>query len=75
MAELTTEQRPLLNVREVAELLGCSISFIWKVTRRGQFPQPQRIGVKFTRWRRLDVEAWLAGQDNNTTQTQGEGRA
>lgn len=63
MAELTTEQRPLMSVGEVAELLGCSISFVWKVTRRGQFPQPQRIGVKFTRWRRVDVEAWLAGQE------------
>lgn len=64
-----SEQRPLLSVREVAELLGCSTSFVWKMRRRGQFPQPQRIGVKFTRWRRIDVEAWLAGKDN----AQGQG--
>ena len=59
------KQRPLLNVQEVAELLNCSISFVWKMRRRGQFPQPQRIGTKWTRWRRSDVEAWLAGKTEN----------
>ena len=64
MAELTTEQRPLLNVAEVAELLGCSVSFVWRMRRRGQLPEPMRQGTKWTRWRRSDLEAWLAGKDN-----------
>lgn len=58
------EQRPLLTVAEVAELLGCSISFVWRMRRRGQLPEPMRQGTKWTRWRRADLEAWLAGKDN-----------
>ena len=56
------EQRPLLTVQEVAALLGCSISLVWRMRRRGQFPEPMRVGTKWTRWKRVDVEAWLAGK-------------
>lgn len=46
----------LLNVTEVARLLGMSKSSVWRLTSDGTLPQPIRIGA-MTRWRRAEVEA------------------
>jgi len=50
------EERQLLSVGDVAEMLGLGISTIWRQVRRGTLPQPVRIGGS-TRWRRADIEA------------------
>jgi excisionase family DNA binding protein len=53
--------RALLSVRQVSELLGLSVSSVWRHVARGHLPQPVRIGGS-TRWRRADIEA-LLGQE------------
>lgn len=54
------ENRPLLlTVGEVALLIGVSTRSVWRMTRTGQFPAPVRVR-RNTRWRRSDVERWVA---------------
>jgi excisionase family DNA binding protein len=49
----------LLNVRAVAELLGCSARHVFRLTEDKRMPAPVRIGA-LVRWRRADLDAWLA---------------
>lgn len=56
MEDAMREERQLLSVGDVAEMLGLGISTIWRQVRRGTLPQPVRIGGS-TRWRRADIEA------------------
>ncbi|WP_082744939.1 helix-turn-helix transcriptional regulator [Burkholderia savannae] len=53
----------LLDIHELAELLGRSPETIKKDLRRNPFAVPPRLhipGTRLLRWRRADVEAWLA---------------
>lgn len=45
----------LLNVNQVAELLGCHRNTIWNRVRSGDMPQPVKFGGK-TVWRRSEIE-------------------
>jgi prophage regulatory protein len=49
----------LLTVKEVSKLLSIGISTVWLKVRQGIFPTPVRIGTA-VRWRRSDLDAWLA---------------
>jgi predicted DNA-binding transcriptional regulator AlpA len=49
----------LLSMAEVCELLSMSESAIRLAWRRGEFPQPLRIGRKKLRWRVSDLARWL----------------
>jgi|YNPMSStandDraft_1061717.scaffolds.fasta_scaffold55162_1 excisionase family DNA binding protein len=53
----------LLKVEEVATTVGLSRACIWRWAARGRFPQPIRLGNKTTRWKRSDVEAWIAAAE------------
>lgn len=57
---------PRIRVREVAALLGCSISTVWAWTRKGYLPQPQRIGRRFTFWLRADIQQLAINQPPRT---------
>ena len=55
----------LLNVRELAAMLGLHERTCWRLAGlaedgHGNFPKPLRIGPKTIRWRPSDVEAYLA---------------
>lgn len=50
----------LLSAEEVAALLGVSLRTIWRMRERGQLPHPLRLGRQTLRWRREDVEQWIA---------------
>lgn len=52
----------LLDVNQVADLLGCSPRQVWRMADAGDFPRPIRLGVKLKRWPRSAVETWLADQ-------------
>lgn len=49
----------LVDVRTVATLCGCSTRHIRRLTDAGRMPAPVRLG-SLIRWRRSDVEAWIA---------------
>lgn len=53
----------LLDIHELAELLGRSAETIKKDLKRNPLAVPPRLhipGTRLLRWRRVDVEAWLA---------------
>jgi len=51
--------RALLDVRAVAALLDCSPRHVYRLSDGGRMPAPVRIGA-LVRWRRQDLDAWLA---------------
>ena len=64
----------LLAAKSVIPLVGASRAHFYDLVREGKFPAPAfRDGPRFTRWRSVDVERWLADQqawiDANTTVT------
>jgi excisionase family DNA binding protein len=50
---------PLLDVRAVAAILGCSARHVRRLADGGEMPQPVRLGA-LVRWRRQDLNAWIA---------------
>lgn len=50
----------LLSVREIAQHLGVSQTWVWRATRAGRIPQPVRLSAKCTRWTVGPVRTALA---------------
>jgi excisionase family DNA binding protein len=50
----------LLDVRAVAAWLDCSPRHVYRLADAGRMPAPVRLGA-LVRWRRQDLDAWLAG--------------
>lgn len=50
----------LLDARAASILCGFSVPTLHRRHGRGEFPAAVRIG-RCTRWRRADLEAWIAG--------------
>jgi prophage regulatory protein len=59
--KVMTDERILLDLREVSKLLGISPRAIWGWADAGTFPPPLELG-RLRRWRRVDIESWLARQ-------------
>ena len=57
--EQRVPERLLLNVREVAELLGISERTGWKLASRRELLAPLRIG-RSQRWSKKALEEWAA---------------
>jgi excisionase family DNA binding protein len=53
------QETALLDVRAVAALLDCSPRHVYRLADGGRMPPPVRIGA-LVRWRRTDLDAWLA---------------
>ena len=50
----------LLTPREVAAMLRVNRDTVYVQCRRGVLPKPIRIGQRIIRWRRADIERFLA---------------
>lgn len=50
---------PLLDVQAVAEMFDCSPQHVRRLSDGGRMPRPLQIG-SLLRWRRTDLDAWLA---------------
>ncbi len=51
----------LVDVKEVAQLLGLSRRTVWKMSTCGMLPPPIKLG-RSSRWRRRDIESWIDGK-------------
>ena len=49
----------ILSNREVVELLGLSAATVWRLRRRGDFPEPISLSPGRVGWRESDLSAWL----------------
>ena len=55
----------LLRIADVAEMLDMSEATVYRYKRGKDFPKPIRLGgpnTRALRWRRSDVEEWLAAR-------------
>jgi excisionase family DNA binding protein len=57
---LDAPAQALLDVRAVGHLLHCSPRHVYRLCDAGQMPPPVRLGA-LVRWRRADIDTWLAG--------------
>ena len=48
----------LLDVHEVAELLGCSTRHVYRLSDAGKMPAPVKLGA-CVRWNRSAIESWI----------------
>jgi len=48
----------LLDVKTVAELLGCSARQVWKLRASGRLPEAVRLG-RSVKWRQSDVQRFI----------------
>jgi len=51
----------LLGPSDLAEWLGVPVATLYGWRHRGEGPPAVKVG-RHLRWRRLDVDSWLAGQ-------------
>jgi excisionase family DNA binding protein len=50
----------LLDVRQVARLLVCSVRHVYALADAGRIPRPFKLGT-LNRWPRATIEAWVNG--------------
>ena len=49
----------LIRADELAAMLSCSTTTIWRMEKRGDLPPKIRISANIVGWRLSDIEAWL----------------
>ncbi|MFO0860647.1 MAG: helix-turn-helix domain-containing protein [Phycisphaerales bacterium] len=49
----------VINVREVAELLGVNTRTVWRMAQAGDIPAPIRLSERVVRWRLSDLREHL----------------
>jgi len=57
--EPATRESALLDVRQVAAMLGCSARHVYRLADRGAMPRPVKLGG-LVRWCRAALEIWVA---------------
>ena len=59
--EITAVAPALLRIPEVCKLVSIGETMLRELMATGRFPAPVQIpGIRAVRWRRADVEAWIA---------------
>ena len=56
------ENRPFLNIKEVSELLGISVSTINRLIKRGEFPPKIKISPRRTIFMKNQIIQWIDGK-------------
>ena len=49
----------LIDIRQVATVLGCSARHVQRLADRGAMPQPVRLGA-LVRWSASEIDSWVA---------------
>jgi excisionase family DNA binding protein len=57
----------MIDVREVAGLLGVSVATIERMVKANDFPAPFTVNKRLKRWSRLTVTEWVAEQQAAAT--------
>ena len=53
----------MLRRSDVEVLTGLSKSSIYAWMKRGDFPQPVKLGTRLVAWRESDIAAWLESRE------------
>lgn len=50
---------PLIEIKEMARLLGVTTTHVRRLVRQKKIPAPITIAYHVDRWRRIDFEEWV----------------
>ena len=56
---MNSENRPFLNIKEVSELLGISVSTINRLIKRGEFPPKVKISPRRMVFMKYQIQEWI----------------
>lgn len=54
----------ILRLPAVLAMIGCSKPTIYLWIKKGEFPQPLKIGPKASGWLLSEIESWIAQRAN-----------
>jgi len=54
-------EKLILTESEVRKIVGMSRTTLWRMRLDGRFPKPLDMGTRSVRYRRADIESWVAG--------------
>ncbi|MDD9726528.1 AlpA family transcriptional regulator [Roseovarius sp. SK2] len=54
----------ILSCIEVQQATGLSRSTIYRMIERGDFPRPQKLGLRAIGWRESAISDWMEGSRN-----------
>ena len=57
----------LLRRPDVEARTGLSRSTIYDWMKRGEFPQPVKLGARLVAWRKSDIADWLESRETRVT--------
>jgi prophage regulatory protein len=57
------DSNSILRLKAVRALTGVSRSTIWRLCRRGEFPQPLKLTARLIGWRAAEVQQWLDSRE------------
>ena len=57
----------LLRRPEVEARTGLSRSTLYDWMKRGEFPQPVKLGTRLVAWRESDIGGWLEGRQKRSS--------
>ena len=60
---MNQENRPFLNIKEVSELLGISISTVNRLVKKGDFPPKIKVSKRRIVFMKYQVEEWIADKN------------
>ena len=52
-------EKPLMDIHEVADLFRISTRTVRRLSERGEFPKPVKLGA-LVRWSRVSIDNWVA---------------
>jgi predicted DNA-binding transcriptional regulator AlpA len=59
LAALNKQTRDLVSCSEVAGFFAVNPRTVWSWVRRGDFPEPKRIGPRCRRWSVTELQRWV----------------
>ena len=59
---MNSQNRPFLNIKEVSELLGISVSTINRQIEKGTFPPKNKLSTKRIGFLRYQIDQWIDGK-------------
>ena len=62
---MNSQNRPFLNIKEVSELLGISVSTINRLNKNGNFPKKIKLSPGRKVFLRSEIDEWIKTRENN----------
>ena len=53
-------EQEFLTVKQAAEMCGMGPTKLRELVKQGRFPKPVKLSSRWVRWRRTDIQKWIA---------------